>query len=1161
MPPLLLRDFLLQPLLDHSKAFARLCESIQSGARWIGVQNLQGSATAYALAGLRRRFPARPILVVTPNLEQAEQTYDDLLFFRVPEVFHFPKWETLPYDEEEPHLEILAKHLDVFSALGALRRAGADKADASERAKNSMPAPVIVTSIDALLHKVLPLGEIERRTMRLEWGARIPLERLAGRLADAGYERQSVVESRGEFSVRGGIVDVYPPNADAPLRIDFFGEEIESIREFDASTQRSTTDLGADAAIEIPPAKLREGMFDLLASGRELCTLLDALPRETLIFLDSRERFEAHAGHFAAAAQRQFTEVMNERAELPRPERLVLPINDLADAIEEFQVLSHSLLPPDPDRPKIPRFSFDTGGFGGIPTGLDAYLPMMRKQQAEDFQVVVVCDNEGQVQRFDEVLREQALSAVSVFPADEAKAAFEPRPAAEGYRDIILATGLLHAGFFIPEIRVSFVTDREVFGRYKRRHTYRRLYKGAPIAAAGDIQRGDYVVHTEKGIGRFIGMRRQEIDGRPVDLLEIEYAEGNKLLVPVENIRLVQKYSGTESAPPALDRLGSGKWLRRRHKASEDIEKMAKELLELYARREVAERVAFGPDKAAQAEFEASFLYRETPDQLAAIQQVKSDMERDRPMDRLVCGDVGYGKTEVAIRAIFKCVTEGRQAAILVPTTILALQHYNTFVERFAEYPVRVEMLSRFKSAKEQKEIVKGLGDGSVHVVVGTHRLLSKDIVFTDLGLVVIDEEQRFGVKHKERLKELRTSVDILTLTATPIPRTLHMALSGLRDLSVINTPPPDRYPIKTRIIHFEKEQIAEALLRELNRGGQVYFVHNRIHNIHEILEQIRKIVPHARIAVAHGQLSEDELEDIMLDFIDRKYDILLSTTIIENGLDIQNCNTIIINRADAFGLAQLYQLRGRVGRENRRAYAYLIVPKGQMITEQAVKRLQAIEEFTELGSGFNIALRDMEIRGVGNLLGTKQHGTIDQIGFELYCEMLEDTVRSLRGEEVVRLADVEIRWRIEATLPHDYIPVESQRIAFYKRIAAAQSIETLDDIGAELEDRYGARPMTVENLLQIARLRVTAARLGLHAVAASASGIVRLTPAPGAAPAAELAALLRDAAQSAEVRECNSVRADGPDVLVSLAPTSASAPSSEPARLVNLLRLLRALD
>jgi len=1088
-----LLDYLLHPLMERSKPFERLVDLLDAGEPWTRAQNLQGSAVAYVLAGLRRHLPDRPIVVVAPGLERAEETYDDLLFFRVPEVYHFPKWETLPYDEEEPHLEILAKHLDAFRALGELRDMERRPAHSGKpthvRGEISVAPPILVTSIDALLHKVLPLGVVERLTVRIAWGARIDTENLALRLTDSGYEREPLVEARGEFSIRGNIIDVYPPNADSPIRIDLFGDEIESIRQFDVATQRSTDDFGTDAVLDLMPARLREPMFDLLEHGENLALLLDALPADTLFFLDEHDRFPERAEHFHGATQRQFRDVFGGHADLPEPEHLIVPLSTVEKRLSSFQVISHSILPPDPDRPKTPSLSFLSAGYSHLPNDLSAWLSLIRHQQAEDYQVTVLCDNDGQIQRFDEVLREHELAARPVYPADEDHSRFRVRSVAEGYPDVVLLSGHLTAGFHFSDIHVSFITDREVFGRYKRRHTYRRLFKGAPLASTSEIKRGDYVVHVEHGIGRFLGMRQQEIDGRLVDLLELEYAEGNKLLVPVDKIRYVQKFSGTDAAPPALDKLGSSRWVRRREKSREDIEKMAKELLDLYARRELAERDPFPPDKGQQAEFEASFLYRETPDQLSAIEQVKTDMECARPMDRLVCGDVGYGKTEVAIRAIFKCVLEGRQAAILVPTTILALQHYNTLRERFAGYPIRVEMLSRFRSSKEQKSIVQQMADGTVQVVVGTHRLLSKDIAFADLGLVVVDEEQRFGVRHKERLKDLRTSVDFLTLTATPIPRTLYMALSGLRDLSIINTPPPDRHPIKTRIIHWQEDQIAEALLRELNRGGQVFFVHNRIHNIEDIVTQLRKIVPHARIAIGHGALSEKELEQVMLEFIDRKFDILVSTTIIENGLDIPNCNTIVINRADAFGLAQLYQLRGRVGREHRHAYAYLIVPQGQMITESAVKRLAAIEEFTELGVGFNIAMRDMEIRGTGSILGAQQHGTIDQIGFELYCEMLEDAVHRLKGEETVRHADVEIKWKTDATIPPTYVPVESQRIAFYKRLAAENTLEGLDDLAAELTDRFGEPPRPVQALFRIARLRLLAANLEIEAVAETPIG------------------------------------------------------------------------
>ncbi|MCX7015393.1 MAG: transcription-repair coupling factor, partial [Candidatus Sumerlaeota bacterium] len=693
-------------------------------------------------------------------------------------------------------------------------------------------------------------------------------------------------------------------------------------------------------------------------------------------------------------------------------------------------------------------------------------------RQAEEYAVHIVCDNDGQVDRLDEVLRERGLAAIPLRDAP-ALEAYRPRDVIEGFSDILLVVGTLHSGFIFPEIELAILTDREMFGRYKRRRVYRTAAKGRPIAAPSEIHRGDFVVHVEHGIGEFKGIRRQTIEGAATELLEIAYRDGATLLVPIEKIHLVQKYSSVDGSKPVLDRLGGKQWSARRSKIREIIEQMAEELLDLYARRSVARGHAYGGDTVWQGEFEASFLYQETPDQLEAIEQVKRDLMEEKPMDRLLCGDVGYGKTEIAIRAAFKVAQEKRQVAILAPTTILAQQHFNTFRERFADYPIRVDMLSRFRTPGEQNDILRMVAAGEIDVIVGTHRLLSKDVRFLDLGLLVIDEEQRFGVKQKERIKELRTSVDILTMTATPIPRTLHMALSGLRDMSLIDTPPPDRRPIRTKLIHFNQDQIEEAILRELNRGGQVFFVHNRVHNIQQVAQRVREIVPEAKIAIGHGQMNEHELEQVMVNFVDGQSDILVSTTIIENGLDIPNVNTIIINRADAFGLGQLYQLRGRVGRSQRQAYAYLVVPQGQPITETAVQRLSAIQEFTELGSGFQVAMRDLEIRGAGDLLGPRQHGAIQTVGFELYCQMLEEAVNRLRGRRVEEVWPVEILWKARAFLPSDYMPVEAHRIAVYKRLAQARSRADIDEIEGELRDRYGAEPPEAKSLCRLAALRV----------------------------------------------------------------------------------------
>lgn len=1045
-------------LASRSRTFPPTAASIAGGKAPVVLQNLEGSALASVAHSLSREL-GRTMVIVTAGMERAEQLVDDLEFFGAPDPLHYPKWEILPYDSEDLSLEVTSKHLDVFEAL------------ASARAGNG--APVVTAPVDALMLRVLPPDCLESMTRRFAWGDQLDLGQVAETLDRAGYERVGIVEARGEFSLRGSVLDIYPPNSEDPYRIDLFGDEIESIRCFDVATQRSTRELGTEAAIAVPAAKLKHQIDARLRAGQGLVTFFDLLPRDAVILLDNPERYEEVCQYFESAVERQFNEVLHGESDLGPPAAMIIGGEEVHQRVEGFRRVEHTRLPVAGEGAEV--FLYETRGYSAPAGDLAGWISTIRRLQHEDYLVVVVCDNDGQVQRFDEVLRENEISSQSLV-TDEQAASYEPRSALEGYRDVLLVVGGMHEGFRWEDARLALVTDREIFGRYKRRHSYRKIYKGRPITGSNEIKRGDFVVHVEHGIGQYTGMRAQEIDNRTVDLLELVYAGGDKLLVPVEKIRFVQKYAGPDSDSVTMDRLGSNKWAKRRKKSSEEIEKLAEQLLELYAKREVARRDPFGPDTVWQAEFESSFPYQETPDQLKAIMEAKADLERHRPMDRLLCGDVGYGKTEVAIRAVFKAVTEGRQAAVLAPTTILALQHHRTFKERFADYPVKLALLSRFQGAKDIREVKKGIKAGEIQVVIGTHKVLAKDIEFKDLGLLVIDEEQRFGVKHKDRLKEMRADVDILTMTATPIPRTLHMALSGLRDLSVITTPPPDRHPIKTRIIHWEEEQIAEAILRELNRGGQVFFIHNRVHNIHEIARQIQKIVPHARIGVAHGQMKESELEDHMLEFMGGGYDILIATTIVESGIDIPNANTIIINRADAFGLAQLYQLRGRVGREKRRAYAYLIVPRGQAITEQAVKRLAAIEEFTELGAGFNIAMRDMEIRGAGNLLGKEQHGIVNEIGFELYCDMLQEAVARMRGDTLHDQHDVEVKWPTSSFIPAPYVPVETQRVNFYKRLATMRLQEDVTDLEAEMRDRYGEPPVPVRVLLCVARLRLAAA-------------------------------------------------------------------------------------
>jgi transcription-repair coupling factor (superfamily II helicase) len=1079
---------LMEDLLDRLATTGGMTEwlaAMENADDNLVISGLRAGGVAAALAALARKCK-HPLLVVTSSLDRAEALTDGALFFGAHPLI-FPNFDTLPFETTEPVLHLASSRIRVLARLASLQE------DAAGHSKE--PPPLIIAPIDALLTRVLPPQALAPQVVRLTWAQTVDAETLATQLTAMGFTREALVESPGEFAIRGSIIDIFPPDAELPWRLDLFGDEIEQIRKFDPGTQRSQPLDREIEAVEILPSAIIGPKLDWLMRGERLTSVFNFLTEDTIILIDGPSRIEQRLLHFDDTATRHWNDIQKPREHDAAnffvehrltPGAWLLSALQAREAIAGFRTISLATISADDDASleltpthAVKKISVNMHSFESIPSQFTEYVGLIRERQRKGHWVIIVCDNNGQVLRLDELLREQEVSALPVTQDSNPgliRNALPMGAQAEG-RDVILCIGELHEGFYSNDAGLFVVTDREIFGRYKKRHIYRKAFRGKPVANPAEIQRGDYVVHMEHGIGLFERIRRQEVDGHMAEFLELTYQEGDKLLVPVDKLHQIQKYASADGKVPALDKLGSKRWDARRRKSMEAVRKMAGELLELYARRAAAEGFAYNPDSTWQNEFEASFIYQETPDQLKAIDDVKRDMIAPKPMDRLVCGDVGYGKTEVAIRAAFKALTEGRQVALLAPTTLLVQQHFNTFVERFADYPFKVGMLSRFRSAKQQREELELLEQGALHLMVGTHRILSKDVKFKDLGLLIVDEEQRFGVAQKEKIKQLRANVDILTLSATPIPRTLYMALSGLRDLSIITTPPADRHPIKTRTIHWDREAIEEAILRELNRGGQVYFIHNRIETIHDVAATLHDIVPNAKMIVAHGQMEENKLEQIMMDFIGGKHDILISTTIVENGIDIPNVNTIIINRADAFGLAQLYQLRGRVGRDVRQAYAYLILPPGQAITPTAIKRLEALEEFTDLGVGFSIAMRDMEIRGTGNILGREQHGAITDIGFEMYCRMLEEAVGELKGQPVAEpLWPVEIKVSVDQFFPDEYIPIESQRIRFYKDVAGARTLPDIDLLVEELVDRYGALPPQAVNLVNVARLKIAAA-------------------------------------------------------------------------------------
>ena len=1083
--------------------------------RRIGVKGLRSSSLPAVISWLTAQAQPAPsmVFVITGNHMRASEIVDDLEFFsphgQRPYYWSLP--EVLPYDNDDAILDDQINHLELLNILARLKNG--EKFD----------APVVaVTCVEAMMWRVPSHENTERARIIIHWGEEFVPETFAAQADKLGYQRVSTVEVRGEYAIRGGIVDIFPVTAESPIRIDLFGNEIESMRHFDVNTQRTNKDADELEEVQILPASERVAFGDLAEGAAHLEPLPcipDLLPPDALVVLDSTETWMLHEERFKSVVKHRYEEHGEGKAS---PEVLFAGLKELEKALSHHTQIHHSLILESAVGRTI---TFETESFETVKPDFLWYSTRFMEELKSNRNVLAVCDNDGQAKRLAQLLTENEIPAEVCIP-EVPKFSKLPVPLVPNtgkFGCVVVTVGDMNNGFSLQNAQLMMVTDREIFGRYKHRHLVRKTTsKTTTISDPREIKPGDYVVHIDHGIAIFSGIRTIEYNGKTLDVIELEYAEHVTLKVPIEKINLIHKYSAGENETPKLDYLGSKRWSIRRRKGQEEIERYARELAELYARRSMTPGTASKPDNDTQRAFEDSFLYNETADQLRAIEDVKRDMMSKHSMDRLIVGDVGYGKTEVAIRAAFKAIQDGKQVALLCPTTVLCQQHYHNFRERFASYPIRIEMISRFKTATEIRKLKKDIAAGEVQMVVGTHAVLSKSMIFKDLGLLIVDEEHRFGVAQKERLRELRRGTDCLTLTATPIPRTLYMSLSGVRDMSLINTPPADRHPIRTRVVHWDRDVIEEAILRELNRGGQVFYIHNRVQTIYAAAKRIKEIVPQARIVVGHGQMNEEELENVMLEFVDGKYDILVSTTIIESGMDIPNVNTIIMDRADMFGLAQIYQLRGRVGRQSRQAYAYLLLPNERNITEQAVQRINAIQEFSGLGAGFNLAMRDMEIRGVGNLLGKEQHGTVCDIGFELYCHLLEEAIERIKAQvqangdgktdtRPMLPNDVEIRWQVSAAIPADYVPEETQRISLYKRIADARKLADLQDIAEEIADRFGRKevrdsskatvkrdlPDNVDNLLNIARIRVMAARVGIVRVVLEANGFKIIARAP----------------------------------------------------------------
>jgi len=1125
---------------------------------------IDAAAHAFVAALLAHLFPTRQVVLVTAGLKAQEDGHQDLSTWL--EVgaegagregtglapLFYPSWEILPHEDKLPHADVVSERLEALVKLAG----SADGESARDR------KPPAVASVAALLQRTFRKADLLGSLRTLKAGDQLDPLDLVEWLEAQGYEPEAKVSQKGEIALRGGILDVYPLTSPWPVRLEFFGNELESLRYFDPTTQVSRESIPSTV---LPPAG-ELGMLKRIVSGSRaggseaqpqsapspapLGTLLDYLAPDTILVCSEPEELERQGDVYEDQIPKGDAFFISWQDFLTEARERGLTILNLAETAEMLELWT-----PEEGQ-SLPEVSSEITTLSC--QGLDAFRPMgerapdltvieaqrrgffgqLHRWLRQGYRVEVFCNNDGERQRFEEVWRDYGL-------AEASGAGVEATPSSPTVR-----LGTLGRGFICEQAKLVVVTDAEIFGRYRVQRP-RRMKSAHAIATRSaldinftELEHGDYVVHLQHGIGRFLGLQRlPEAPSRgresaaPVEAgqecLAIEYAPSDssqpapRLYVPITEAHLVSKYVGAGRARPALNTLGGTRWAKAKAQAAAAVKDLAADLLRLQAARASQGGFAFPGDAPWQREFEGAFIYEETPDQVRAIAETKSDMEKPKPMDRLICGDVGFGKTEVAIRAAFKAVLAGKQVALLVPTTVLAQQHFNTLRERMADYPIRIELLSRFRSRRSQDGVIRELAAGAVDIVVGTHRLVQSDVAFKDLGLVIIDEEQRFGVMHKERLKQLRQLVDVLTLSATPIPRTLYLALTGARDMSTIETPPQDRLPVETIIAAYDERIIRDAILREMNRGGQVFFLHNRVFDIEAVAHRLRGLVPGARIEIGHGQMHADELEEVMTRFVNGDVDVLLSTTIIESGIDIPNANTILIDRADRFGLSDLYQLRGRVGRYKHQAYAYLLIPRHAGLLADARKRISAVKQFSSPGSGFKIALRDLEIRGAGNLLGPEQSGHITAVGFELYCQLLKQSVAALKGETLKVRVDVSVRLdfldlsppppklkakegkaegaglegpegrvaepRAFAALPLEYVEEPQQRLEIYRRLAEAADQTGLDGIEKELRDRFGPLPPPVKLLMQVSALRLLAGERGVTAIETRADQL-RLT-------------------------------------------------------------------
>ncbi|MDP4181011.1 MAG: transcription-repair coupling factor [Bacillota bacterium] len=1102
-------NFLINPLLDLDE-YNGILDSIKLN-RSVVVTGLSDSQKAHVTYSISEHLEGKGVYITFDEIE-ARKIYEDFYLFYGDDVVYFPTKEITLHDVEAKSKDNIFKRLEILGRIieGSYK--------------------FVVLSVDAFLQKLISPELFISSVLKLEVGRRIDPELISKKLVTMGYERVTVVESKGQFAIRGGIIDVFSINSNLAARIELFDDEIDSIREFDTNTQRSIEQL---QSVDIIPAReiiytedrkesiisyIQKDLSELVKKvsndykqlvneniandieklrtsyyfqgiDRYIPYIIDKpssildYVRDCRIFVDENVKIKLRSENIIFEWQESCKNLMERGQILPGSFNSKFDFESVNEFLSERQTIYlNTFLTDGQYPPGMARYNIISKSTGSYLNHIDFLINDIRRWKDSKYKVLVLAGAKIRGERLKETLLNEGIEAIYKESYDA-----EILPG-----QVVITHGSLNKGFEYPKLGLVVVSDKEVFGGDKKRRKVSGKGKGRKINIFTELNVGDYVVHQSHGIGQYTGIQQLNVDNIRRDYLKIRYQDGDFLYIPTNQLDLIQKYIGSEGKVPKLHKLNGSDWAKTKKRVKESLKEIAEELVKLYAKRQAMKGFAFSRDTVWQKQFEDAFPYEETDDQLKCIEEVKQDMEMEKPMDRLLCGDVGYGKTEVAIRAIFKAVMDGKQIAYLVPTTILAQQHYNNFVSRMKDFPVTVDVISRFRTQADQRKILKEVKAGNIDVLVGTHRLLQKDLLFKDIGLLIVDEEQRFGVSHKEKIKNIKPNLDILTLTATPIPRTLNMSLVGIRDISVIEDPPEDRHPVETFVMEYNEEIIRDAIRREIARDGQTFYLYNRVSSIMKKAAELKELVPDARIAVGHGQMDEKELEDIIYDFINGKYDILVCTTIIESGLDMPNVNTIVIEDADKMGLAQLYQLRGRVGRSNRIAYAYITHKKDKILAETAEKRLQAIREFTDLGSGFKIAMRDLEIRGAGNLLGSQQSGQMESVGYDMYCKLLDEAVMELKGESPEQNdEEIIIDINISAYIDNDYIGIENQKIDMYKKIASIQNEQDISEIEDELLDRYGNIPKPVSNLLLIAHIKFLARACGFSSVTEKNDSII----------------------------------------------------------------------